>query len=569
VREHYFRTRTGQLKNIIGLIEYDAIDAIMHSLALRNAFPKDLLVEYESIAAVRARTKHFFERYRSGDEETHIRLTLIDLNGVVLADTEMDPKVMDNHLHRPEIIDANFSGEFGFSIRYSDSVRSDMLYAAKKIESGGKPIGYLRASIFLHDLNLLLEELLFSILSIGALLMFLYLAIALLITRNITRPIRDLVQAAGRVSSGDFEVSLNVVGQDEIANLSRSFASMVARIHDLFKGISEKKEELRRILESIGDGILLLDPGGRIVTGNQSVADIFQNRNIAIGAHYRSIIDDERIIRFIEDSFLEEQNGLEISRLNRIYRCRAVRIPVPGEVLIVFHDITEFKNLEQIKKDLIANVSHELRTPLTAIKGFIETLYDEYPGTARGYLQIIERHTDRLTSIVQDLLILSSLEDDHVKMKRERVNLSELSRDIVAVFIKKAAQKQLELHLELQSNEISLERADRYRLEQLLINMIDNAIKYTEKGSVTVRIGRDDGHAKIEVEDTGIGIPGEHLPRLYERFYVVDKSRSRSSGGTGLGLSIVKHIVQLHGGSIDVKSVPGRGTLFTVLLPIG
>jgi signal transduction histidine kinase len=235
-------------------------------------------------------------------------------------------------------------------------------------------------------------------------------------------------------------------------------------------------------------------------------------------------------------------------------------------LFIAFYDSFRVRNLETKKKEFVANVSHELRTPLTAIKGFVETAEDEVSPEGRRYLEIIKRHTERLINIVEDLLQLSSLEKKGFTLELSRVDLREILDNTLKVFEEKAKRKNIAVNVEVREDLRPVE-ADRFRIEQMLINLIDNALKYTEKGAITVALGQDDGQTTITVSDTGIGIAREHIPCIFERFYVVDKSRSRKLGGTGLGLSIVKHIVLLHKGSIDVESAPNRGTRFTVTLP--
>jgi two-component system phosphate regulon sensor histidine kinase PhoR len=235
-------------------------------------------------------------------------------------------------------------------------------------------------------------------------------------------------------------------------------------------------------------------------------------------------------------------------------------------VVLLIHDITEMKNVEKVKRDFIVNLSHELRTPLTAIKGFLETLQEEVTLDGKHYLGIASKHTDRLASIVEDLLVLSELEDSGTGLVLEPVDLRELVRETVHILEPGAREKKIHISIEGPGSGPRIE-GDRFKLEQVFINLIDNALKYTEKGDVRVKIRETEDHVVITVEDTGAGIPAEHLPRIFERFYVVDKSRSKTFGGTGLGLAIVKHIVLMHGGTIEVESTPGMGTRFTLTLP--
>ncbi|MCX5810579.1 MAG: ATP-binding protein, partial [Proteobacteria bacterium] len=236
------------------------------------------------------------------------------------------------------------------------------------------------------------------------------------------------------------------------------------------------------------------------------------------------------------------------------------------ETIVLLHDITDFKNLERMKKEFIANISHELRTPLTAIKGFVETLEDEEDVKNKRYLEIIKRHADRLIHIVGDLLLLSENEEKGAELELEEVSLKNIIENVLKIFENRAKEKNININVTIQDT-LPFIQADPFKLEQMFINLIDNAIKYTEEGEITISITENNGLIVINVRDTGIGISNEYLPRIFERFYVVDKSRSKRLGGTGLGLSIVKHIVNLHGGTIDVESTPGKGTQFIITLP--
>jgi two-component system phosphate regulon sensor histidine kinase PhoR len=242
--------------------------------------------------------------------------------------------------------------------------------------------------------------------------------------------------------------------------------------------------------------------------------------------------------------------------------------PLKGgeEIVSIFHDITEIKDIEKIKKDFVINVSHELRTPLTAIKGYAETLRKEVD-TAPGkrYLEMVERNTDRLINIVNDLLLLSSLEEKAV-LELEDIDLGGFLENVIRIFDQRLKDKRLSLVVDVKENLPPI-KADLFKLEQILVNLLDNAIKYTDHGEIAISAGVKENRVRIQVRDTGIGIPKENIPRVFERFYVVDKSRSRKSGGTGLGLSIVKHIVLLHKGTIGIESIPGEGTTVTVTFP--
>jgi two-component system phosphate regulon sensor histidine kinase PhoR len=235
--------------------------------------------------------------------------------------------------------------------------------------------------------------------------------------------------------------------------------------------------------------------------------------------------------------------------------------------VVTLYDVTEIQNLARIKRDFVLNVSHELRTPLTAIKGYAEALEDDVDARTRSYAETIIRHTDRLIRIVEDLISLATLEEKGLAYEPERVSLKEIAENVVGIFEPKAKEKNLDLRLEAAADLPPI-AGDPFRLEQMFVNLVDNAVKYTEKGSVWVRLEKEGAGVVVEVGDSGIGIPADDQGRVFERFYVVDKSRSRKTGGTGLGLSIVKHIVLLHGGRIDLQSSPGVGSRFRVYLPL-
>lgn len=257
----------------------------------------------------------------------------------------------------------------------------------------------------------------------------------------------------------------------------------------------------------------------------------------------------------------------EINSDGNVFSARAAEIPETDQFVVTFRDITEVTTTARMKREFAANASHELRTPLTSIKGYAETIFENLSGEDRKYMKTILRNTDRLIRIVDDIRILSELEHPSTTLDISDVNLEDAVNDTIEFFSGKAEEKGLDLIVEKETH-IPIIRADRFRIEQVLINLIDNAVRYTSVGTVTTRIGSRGHFITIVVSDTGVGIEEEHLCRLFERFYVVDKARSRSRGGTGLGLAIVKHIVTLHGGWINVSSTPGYGTMFTVGLPI-
>jgi two-component system phosphate regulon sensor histidine kinase PhoR len=485
------------------------------------------------------------------------RITVIDGDGVVQADSTVDPSSMYNHKSRPEIA-AAYSGKTGRSVRYSTSVLKEMIYVAIPLKKNGNIIGIIRYSLP-SDGHIFskLKWRLFLVLCAISILSFI---VAYIFSVRVSRPVLELRNAARKIASGDFSIRVRSMEEAELRGLADSFNDMTEKLSLYFDSTVRHKDELEGIISSMSEGLLLLDSEGRIVIVNASAKEILGSLSPE-GRFYWEILRSESLKSIFGSTLTHAQTEIEIS--GRVFLASATRV-ISGHVLI-FHDITDMKLIERMKKDLAVNISHELRTPLTAIKGFVETLLDDAGDEQREYLNIVKRHTDRLINIVQDLLILSELEDRAFGMSIEKFDLGAVISSVVTLFEPRARQKGLSLKTEVEPVFVS---ADSFRIEQLLTNLIDNAIKYTEKGEVSVGVKKEGGNAVITVRDTGIGIPKEHLSRIFERFYVVDKSRSRSVGGTGLGLSIAKHIVTLHNGKITADSMPLTGTAFTVTLPI-
>lgn len=493
------------------------------------------------------------------------RITIIDKEGTVLADSEKDPATMESHKIRPEVIDALSTG-VGKSMRFSVTLEEEMLYVALPIEQNSKVLGVVRMSIPLKQINSLLYELQLRIIIAIAIITLLSIGIAFLLSRGLSKPVSTLVQAAKNLAKGSFYTRVYLQAGGELKELETSFNEMAGKMEGLFGSLSRRNEELDTIVSSIQEILLVLDKDGRIKLTNESFKKALDNEEVQ-DKFYWEVMRCPDFSELIKKVMEERKNHIqEIEFRDKNYLCSVTFLSSKEEMVAVLYDITELKNLEQMKKDFVANMSHELRTPLTAIKGFVETLEEEEEIKNTQYLEIIKRHTDRLMNIVNDLLVLSELEQTGSALVIENVNLVSLAENILKVFEQGAKEKGIQLKL-LAGEGLKTIQADPFKLEQMFINLLDNAIKYTEKGEVSISLRQEDSKSIIEIQDTGIGIPGSHLPRIFERFYVVDKSRSKKLGGTGLGLSIVKHIVLLHGGTIDIESSMGMGTKFTITLP--
>lgn len=549
---------------------------ILSNSAIRN-FHLDILAQnLENIgSSLRFKVLSYFEGFRFEEmdsfvkefgKEINTRITVVDKEGVVLADSDENPKTMVNHKFRPEIAKA-LAGEVGRSIRFSNTVKEDMLYVGLPLEREERIAGVLRVSLYLKNINILLIRLRNNIWSIVLLVTLLALIGAFIFTYSLSRPIKELTLASRRIAAGDFDAKVFLKNRDELKELAQSFNFMSEEIKNLFDKLSQRKEELGSILSSIEEGLLALDKDGKILLSNESFNRIFQRESVE-GQYYWEAVRKPEFNELVKRVQKDKKNYSEELNLDgRSYLCSAAFLPSGEEIVITLHDLTEIRNLERIKKDFVINISHELRTPLTAIKGYVETLEEGVDEKAKEYLEIIKRHTDRLILIVKDLLLLSELEEKEVKMETEKVDIKSLIGNILIIFEQQLKEKKLKVELKI-LNKVPNIQGDPFSLEQMFINIIDNAVKYTEKGKIEISLKKEDKNLSVEIEDTGGGIPEDHIPRVFERFYVVDKSRSRSLGGTGLGLSIVKHIVQQHSGEVRVESTLGKGTKFTVLLPL-
>lgn len=504
---------------------------------------------------------------KSSGKDTGTRITIIAFNGIVLADSEEDPKKMENHRTRTEVASA-LEGSPGRFARFSDTLKREMLYVAVPVYKDKKVIGAVRLSQYLKNIDTITSRIRWSILQITLFIIGASLVAAFIFSNNLSKPIHELIVASQRVAKNDFNVKVFLKNRDELRDLADNFNDMVSRIKMLFSELSRQKEEWNSVILSLREGFLILDKGEKFVFFNESFKSII-NANPEKGKFYWEAIREPKLSELIKNVRETKNNHIkEIEFNNRIFSCSATFLNVQEEIAIVFHDITDIKNLEKIKTDFVQNVSHELRTPLTSIKGFIETLGETVSNTEqKHYVDIVKRNTNRLINIINDLLLLSELEEKHMELEREKVDLKVLMENSVKIFEQQLAEKDLDLTVTINPS-VPIIKGDAFKLEQMIINLLDNAVKYTEKGEITLLLEPGENKVIFTIQDTGIGIPGDYLSRIFERFYVVDKSRSKRLGGTGLGLSIVKHIVFLHNGKIDVQSTPGVGTKVTVALPL-
>lgn len=415
---------------------------------------------------------------------------------------------------------------------------------------------------------------------VGALLALgVVLAVGFFISRRVTRPVTEMQAVAHRMAEGDFGQRVPVMGTDEIAELGRTLNLMAGRLKEKIADLEGERAKAAAILDSMVEGVIAIDQRGRILLMNPAAHSIFSLRRAPVeGRPFLEVVRHKELLDLVEacqgthagaHCRREVQLGPPVARTLDVHATAIAFAEEHYGTLLVLHDMTELRRLEQIRTEFVANVSHELRTPLTSIRGYLETLLDgalEEPTHARRFLQVVSSHAERLSRLVDDLLQLSDLETGKVLLNPGVLLLHAVAAEVVAIFETQATQKQLTLHNQVPPT--LCVQADPDRLTQILVNLVDNAVKYTpEGGQVSISATSRGDAVEVSVQDTGSGIPSTDLPRISERFYRVDKARSRQLGGTGLGLAIVKHLVQAHGGELRIGSELGRGTTVRFTLP--
>ncbi len=510
-------------------------------------------------------------------KEIGTRITIVDKEGIVLGDSQEDPGRMENHADRPEIKEA-LSGKTGRSIRYSNTLKMDMMYLAIPVMQNGQVMGITRLSLPLTEVRTKIAYI-HKITILGAsLATVVALGIGFMTARMITKPLRDMTNLASEIASGDFTRKIKVRSGDEIGQLAQTFNQMTEELKTKIQTITEDRNEMRAVLTSVIEGVIAIDKDERVILFNSAIEEMLNlSRDKAIGKFFWEVIRNNELNTLLKEA--AEKRKLQTKELTlflpqeKIFEVHA--LPIKSEegisgVVAVLHDITEIKKLEKMRIEFVANVSHELRTPLTSIKGFIETLKDgaiDDSENNRRFLNIIETHAERLNNLIDDLLQLSRIESREIGMELQSINLRELVENVISNLKEAVEQKGHTIEIDFPAN-LPRVKADPEKMEQVLSNLLDNATKFTpEKGRICIRAIDKGKDIQIEISDTGIGIPQKHLPRLFERFYRVDKARSRELGGTGLGLAIVKHIVQVHGGKVGVESKPDKGSKFFFTLP--
>jgi two-component system phosphate regulon sensor histidine kinase PhoR len=505
-------------------------------------------------------------------ERSRTRLTLIDAAGRVIVDSDRHLITVDNHLNRSEIQEARIKGK-GTATRYSQTLKTDTLNVALPLYDGTNLTGYIRLSRPMLEVAQSVDRIRYSVLEVLILILLLSMILAFFFSKKMVSPIQEIEAFTNRIRKGDVSGMVMIESRDEVGQLARNINEMVSGLQEKIKQANDEKWKLRAAFAGMAEGVMVLDAQNRIESLNKSMTKMISSEYVDIVGKsplevFRNVELQDAMNRFRQagDPVLQEiALGDDISLILDVSISAIKNLPGQApKTMMVFHDVTRLKKLERMRVDFVANVTHEIKTPLTAIIGFVETLEHgaiEDAATARKFLHTIRENALRLNRLVDDLLILSNVELGETKLHIEGLSIADVLERALMLIQANATLKNVSLRTDL-SAELPLIRADRDKAVQVLLNILDNAVKFTPEGgqvSITAHEDQQD-FITIRITDTGPGMAKSELPRLGERFYRVDKTRSRDLGGTGLGLSIVKHLMKAHSGEMHIESTPGRGT---------
>jgi two-component system, OmpR family, phosphate regulon sensor histidine kinase PhoR len=502
------------------------------------------------------------------------RVTLIAADGHLLGDSAVPADRLshvEEHGHRPEVIDASRLG-IGRALRYSTTVDKEMLYTAARVRHPA--IAFVRLSIPTADIQQQLTAALpATVLAVGLGLWF-ALAGAWALSLPLARRVRDIATVAERYARGDLSPPPIDYGDDELGQVAQTLDDAVQELGRKLRDLARNRARTDAMLAGMVEGVLVMDEQGRLQLANAAARTMLRIDGTAIGRHHTEVIRQPDIVRQVSRALAgDEPAGVEITLgidPNRVFVARAApaRAPRAEGAVLVLHDISDLRRADRIRRDFVANVSHELRTPLTAIRGYVEALLDEQPDEhSRAFLDVIFRHTQRMERLVGDLLLLARLDARQETAERSPVDLHAVVNGVIAELepLMQAREARVDPSISDAARTIV---SDGARLHDILRNLLENAINYSpEHGTVTISARRRDGGIELQVADRGPGIPPADLERVFERFYRVDKSRTRNPGGTGIGLAIVKHLVQLLDGEVSAGNREGGGAVFTVRIP--
>lgn len=540
-------------------------------------------------------TEQLLEEYMNGPREKagidekikelsgkiDLRITILDITGTVLADSWEHPGTMENHLERTEIR-AALTGDYGTAIRYSATSGQNMLYAALPIKRGNELIGIVRTASTLApveaDFSQIRSTLLAAILAAALLTILLSIRLA----RKYTAPIEEITAAAKQIADGDLSRRIHIRTGDELELLAHTINQLTSNLDDKINETSAEAKKLSLILTHMDNAVILLDHYGQVTGVNKKAREIFNIADTMIGRHSLEVIGNSLLNQTVQAVIAENHTKTielktNIQGSQRIFQVFFAPITNSGQpaagVLSVFHDITALQELHERQIDFVANASHELGTPLTAIRGFAETLLDgalETPELRHKFVSIIHTEAERMNRLLKALLQLAKLDSQEYRrqIQLEPIALQPLLQTVAQELSVQAGLQQQEIIIDPASDAEAVALANYDWLKQVMVNLVENAVKYTpSNGKIMLKCQSTAAGVLVEVRDTGIGIPAKNLPFIFDRFYRVDRSRTRTAGGSGLGLALVKFIIEMLGGAIQVESQVNLGTTFTFRLP--
>ena len=501
------------------------------------------------------------------------RVTIIGLDGSVLADNGQGPGTLEDLTGRPEVQEA-LVADTGRDTRASEVTGEEMLYTALPIRVDGSLAGVARIAVSTSGVKSSINRIIATIAVSAIVVAVLSIALGWLVARRTSRSVRSVAQGARRLAEGDLEHRVKALSSDEAQELADAFNNMAATIRDMVRDLSTERNKLSAVLDTMTDGVVVLGPDGRVMLMNRAAQFLLDVKlKETAGSRLVEIVRDHELQTMVSRAMASRDLlQVEVELLHRRRFLSAIATPLgkdPSDgVLLTLHDLTRLRQVETTRKEFVSNVSHELRSPLASVKAMVETLEDgalDERDLTRDFLQRIHRDVDRMDHIVNDLLELSRLESGQVPLHLSPLDLRGLIEEVAARFGSQAQSKDIAVDLEL-PDALPLVIGQKEKLRRVLVNLLENAVKFTPtQGRVTLAGEAQDRFVQVHVKDTGIGIPREHLPHVFERFYKVD--RARRDNGTGLGLAIVKHIVQAHGGQVTVESREGEGSAFSFTVP--
>jgi two-component system, OmpR family, phosphate regulon sensor histidine kinase PhoR len=503
----------------------------------------------------------------------HARLTIVDAEGVVVGESHEDRLAMDNHRDRVEIQEA-FTGIVGHSVRYSRTTGYDTMYTAAPIVSGEQIVGVVRLAIPLQEVERNVAHLQWTLMGATLFATMIAIILAIVIAEQATLPLRDLTQAARDLSEGKPTQIIKPMTNDEVGQLASAFKLKTRQLQTQMDALSKERIKLDSVLQHMTDAVMLIDSQGRIELFNSAAEQIFNiqaesvlGRSLAEGLrHYRIVELWRECLKTGETQEALIEYGPK--RLSLLGQATSLAHALPGNTMLIFQDQTRIRQLEVVRQEFISNISHELRTPLASLKALTETLQEsalDDPPAARRFLNLMDTEVDALAQLVSELLDLSRIESGKLLLHFQSTPPHEIVKPAVERMRLQAERAGLLLEMDCPEN-LPLILADKPRLQQVLVNLLHNAIKYTPSGGrIRISVNKENQSIRFRIEDNGVGIREEDLPRIFERFYKAD--RARSGGGAGLGLAIARHLIEAHGGRIWAESREGQGSVFSFLLP--